>query len=120
MIKKFVIGMMVLFLAACGTSPVRDDSPANDLDALVLAVKQEAKPRYLPNGQIHCLESSVTNRARDRCANELEDTLFLSELDKRLVILKVENAVKHLKLARNPCTFWEKITYVERCRVTSP
>lgn len=104
---KLLLGLMLLFLTACGTSPVRDDSPANDLDALANSVKSDAEPRTLPNGKTYCVEDAGTNKKLKSCALNLEDGFFLSEGDKARILDNVLKAVERMKLARNPCRWWQ-------------
>lgn len=117
MIRMFVIALIALSLTACFGRSVKDDSPANDLDALVLAVQVDAKPRLLPNGKLYCAELSKTDGAQDDCLGDLEDALSMAEGDKASMLRTVQRGVSRLKLQRNPCGFWEKLFRQSRCFV---
>lgn len=111
--RILVIGALSLLVTACGMQPVRDDSPANDLQALSYAAKQTTKPRLLPNGKEYCVELSDTNGELQTCALDLEDALFLSNKDKQTLQKLIDKAVKRLSLARNPCGWWSR-TFTKR------
>lgn len=111
------IGILSLLVTACGTQPVRDDSPANDLQTLSYATKQNTKKRLLPNGKEYCVELSRTNGELQTCALDLEDALYLSNQDKAILQQLIDRAMKRLELARNPCSFFEKLFGNDRCKV---
>lgn len=106
--RILVIGVLSLLATACGTQPVRDDSPANDLQSLRVSAKQSTKKRLLPNGKEYCVELSLTNRELQTCALDLEDALFLANQDKALLQDLIDRATKRLELGRNPCGWWAR------------
>lgn len=115
--RLLVIGLLSLFLAACGTQPVRVASPASDLDVLEASVQAELKARKLSNGRIYCLELAATNDARDDCSLELEDTLYLSEGDKVSAMQVLHKGIQRVKLRLNPCGFWKSLFKRSECHV---
>lgn len=104
---KLLIVLIVPFLTACGVHTVRDDSPASDLDALVLGVKQELPKRTLPNGKLYCAELARTEDAQDECLGELEDHVYVREQDVNRAITFIQQAVERIRLSRNPCRWYQ-------------
>jgi hypothetical protein len=96
---------------------VRDESPASDLDALVSSVERDLKPRLLPNGREYCAELSRTDRDKDECTGDLEDVVFVSNRDKERAKQTLRTGVQRIKLARNPCSMWEKMFRADRCKI---
>lgn len=104
---RLLLVLIVLFLSACGTRTVRDDSPASDLDALVSSVSRDLQPRLLPNGKEYCAELATTERAQDECMGDLEDVVFVSNRDKERGLGTLRTGVERLKLARAPCRVFD-------------
>lgn len=104
---KLLLVVIALSLPACGTHSVRDDSPANDLDALVTSVGRDLKPRLLSNGKEYCAELARTERQKDDCTGELEDTVFQSNRDKERGMRTLRNGVERIRLSRSPCRWWQ-------------
>lgn len=118
--RALVLMALSLFLAACGTSPAKDDSPASDLDALVASVKENAPKRTLPNGKIYCVEDSKNNDERDDCALDLEDLVWLRERDLARVVRVVEQGIERLRRQRSPCGWWGRTFGLDRCDPSAP
>lgn len=116
-VLKLLIVLIALFLSACATSPAKDDSHASDLDALLSGARNNLKPRPLPNGKYYCIEDAVTEEAKDNCSLDLEDGKWQSEQDKARALDGIERGVERLRLARNPCSLWERLTRRDRCTV---
>lgn len=114
---KLLLVLTMLSLTACGMRSVRDDSPASDLDALVSSVERDLWIRRLPNGKEYCAELSRTRKELDECAGDLEDTLFLANRDKERAKNTLRTGIQRLKLARNPCSVWERMFRADRCQV---
>ncbi len=115
--RRLLFALIVLSLTACGRHSVRDDSPASDLDALVSSVERDLWIRRLPNGKEYCAELSRTRKELDECAGDLEDTLFLANRDKERARTTLRTGIERLKLARNPCSAWERVFRADRCQV---
>ena len=107
MTLKLLHVLIVLSLNACATTSVRDGSPASDLDALEASVTRNLRMTTLPNGKEYCAELARSEREQDECMGDLEDALFNSNRDKETARQLLENGIKRLKLARNPCRWWE-------------
>jgi len=99
--------LIVLFLSACATTSTRGDSPASDLDALEANVNRDLRMTLLPNGKQYCAELATTEREQDECMGDLEDALFNSNRDKQSARQTLGKGIKRLKLARDPCRWWE-------------
>ena len=113
---KLLPVLCVLCLTACGTRLVKDDSPASDLDVLGANVSKDGKRVILPNGKEYCFELSRNEDEQDDCTGDLEDALFnANERGERQVKI-VERFAARERLRRNPCSFWEKLRRVDRCR----
>lgn len=108
---KLLLVLIVLFLPACGQHSVRDDSPASDLDALVMSVREDLQVRTLSNGKEYCAELATTTEQQEACLGEVEDALYLSNRDKERAAGTLERGVERIKLARDPCRWYEV-----RCR----
>lgn len=104
---KLLIVLCVLCLPACGTHSVRDDSPESDLTALVTSVKRDLQRRVLPSGREYCAELAKTQDEQDDCTGDLEDALYLSNRDKDRAANTLTKGVERLKLARQPCGFFD-------------
>jgi len=115
--KLLVIGAMLLFLTACAGLPAKDDSPANDLQALMGSLTRDAEPRHYASGKDYCVEEAFTGKQMENCAVEGEDLKFLLEGDKQRMLKTAGNAVKRLELVRNPCNWMEKLFRVDRCTI---
>jgi hypothetical protein len=107
--QHWLIVLAALFLPACGTQPVRDDSPASDLAALKANAERHLAPRTLPNGKVYCVELAETERAQDDCALDLEDLAYLSEQDKARALVLIRQGVKRLELSRLPTCKWYQL-----------
>lgn len=116
---KLLFVLLVLFLTACGTHSVRDDSPASELDAMEANARRDLQPRLLPNGKEYCAEDAKTEKQQDNCLGDLEDVAFKSNEDKARAMSGIETAVKRMKLMRNPCGFWKGLFNRSKCNVTT-
>ena len=117
-----LLAILVLFLlAGCAHSNSAGlrgkESVATDLDALVSNAKRDLAPRTLPNGKLHCMELSKTEKNQDLCGGDLEDTLLDSETDKEIGLANVAKAVDRIKLSINPCGFFSRLFRRSACRV---
>ncbi len=117
-LRLLCVILALSLLPACAHS-VRDDSPASDLDALVSSVSRDLKPRLLPNGKEYCAELATTERAQDECLGDLEDGLYASNRDKERASTTLVNGVKRIKLARNPCRWWQLMCKREARKLSS-
>ena len=108
---KLLLVLCAMFLTACATPTVKDDAPASDLDALVSSVSRDLRVRLLPNGKEYCAEFAKTEKAQDECLGDAEDALYQSNRDKQRARQTLETGVKRIKLARDPCRWYEV-----RCR----
>lgn len=104
---KLPFVLILLFLTACASRSVRDDSPASDLDALVSSVSRDLQPRTLQNGKEYCAELARTQRQQDACTAELEDVVFVSNRDKERAMKTLGIGVERLRLARAPCKIFD-------------
>lgn len=114
--RLLLIVLLVPFLSACGTRTVKDDAPANDLDALVSNVRKDATPVKLPNGRDYCMELATTEDEQDACGGDLEDALFIANKRLASIVDTVTEFVGLDKLRRNPCSWWERVRGVDRCK----
>lgn len=117
MTPRLLLVLIVMFLTACGTRTMRDDSPASDLDALVNSVSRDLRPRLLPNGREYCAELALTQRAHDECTGDLEDALYSANRDKERADRTLRTGVARIKLSRNPCGRLAKFFRLSRCNV---
>lgn len=104
---RLLLVILALFLLPGCAHSVRDDSPASDLDALVSSVSRDLRVRLLPNGKEYCAEFAKTERAQDECLGDVEDALYQSNRDKLRARQTLETGVKRIKLARNPCRWYQ-------------
>ena len=104
---KLVLVLIALSLTACAGHTARDDSPDSDLVALETSVARDLRPRLLPSGKEYCAELATTEAQQDDCMGDLEDGLFASNRDKERAKSTLHKAIERLKLARNPCGFFE-------------
>lgn len=105
-LRLLFVMIALCLLLGCAHS-VKDDSPASDLDALVSSVKRDLRPRLLPNGREYCAETAKTERAQDECLGDLEDVVYASNRDKTRAATTLEKGVSRIKLARNPCSWYD-------------
>lgn len=105
--QKLLLVLIVLFLTACGTRTVRDDSPASDLDALEASVSGDLKKRTLPNGREFCAELARTEQAQDECLGDLEDALYASNRDKERALGRLQRGFEWIRWQMNPCRWWQ-------------
>lgn len=71
------------------------------------SVSRDLQPRLLPNGKTYCAELSVTEGDQDECLGNLEDLVYQSNADKARALTTLQTGVKRLKLARDPCKWYE-------------
>lgn len=114
---KPLLALIALSLTACPRHFVRDDSPASDLDALASSVSRDLRPRLLPNGLEYCAELARTEKVKDECTGDLEDALYMANRDKERAMHTLTTGIDRIKLARNPCSVWEKLRRVDRCKI---
>lgn len=114
---KLLTVLLCLCLTACVTPTVRDDSPANDLDALLSSAKRDLQPRLLPNGKEYCAEDAVLQQEQDACLGDLEDALFLANRSMTRATATLTAGAQRLKLVRNPCGPLERLFRSKRCKV---
>ena len=112
---KLQSGLWLLFLTACAAQPVKDDSPANDLDVLAANVRKTTTPTLLPNGKEYCFELSLTEDDQDDCTGDLEDALYNSNRKGERTRKTVTDFVAREKLRRNPCNWFERMLRYDRC-----
>ena len=105
--RKLLLVLIVLFLTACGTRTVRDDSPASDLDALEVSVSGDLKPRTLPNGKEFCAELARTEQAQDECLGDLEDVVYASNRDKERALGRLQRGFEWIRWRLNPCRWYQ-------------
>lgn len=116
MIRNLLPVLLLLSLTACGTTSVRDDSPASDLDALEANVRKDAAKVTLPNGKIYCGELARTTNEQEDCIGDLEDALFNVNNGRFPSILAtVQRFIRGERLRRNPCSWWQR-TVSDRAR----
>ena len=112
---KLLLALTVLSLTACGTRPVKDDSPASDTAALKASLSRQLAPRLLPNGRAYCLELAKTEGAQDDCAADLEDGFYLSEQDKARALKLADLGLQRIELSRlPPCRWYDVQCKLER------
>lgn len=104
---KLLLVLSAVLLTGCASPSVRDDSPASDLDALVASVRPDLVKTLLPNGKEYCAELATTERQQDDCLGDLEDGLFSANKDKDRALRTLLKGVARLKLARNPCRWYQ-------------
>lgn len=107
MTLKLLLALTVLFLTGCVSPTVRDDSPANDLDALEANVKRDLQTRVLSNGKEYCAELARTEQAQDECLGELEDGFYASNRDKERAADSLAKGIQRIRHSRNPCRWWQ-------------
>lgn len=115
---KLPIVLCALFLTACATHSVKDDSPANDLDVLLANVGKTTKPTLLPNGRMYCAELARTEDEQDACMGDLEDALHDANTRAVKTFQTVVNFAAREKLRRSPCGALRKLFTPARCRYT--
>lgn len=79
-------------------------------------VKRETQPVMLPNGKDYCMELATSEDAQDECGGDLEDALYAAHRKLRSVYDMAVSFTDRLRLQRNPCSRWEKITRRDRCK----
>lgn len=104
---KLLPVLCVLFLTACATRTVSDDSPASDLDVLVANVQRLTRPTLLPNGREYCAELADTADALDDCTGDLEDSLFNANARAEKTFNVVNNFADRERRRRNPCKWYQ-------------
>ena len=80
-------------------------------------VKKDLKPRLLPNGKEFCAEDAITEEQKDACTGDLEDIAFAGNRDKERAKDTLRKGIARLKLARNPCSWFERVLRKDRCTV---
>ena len=113
----YIVALLTLLISGCGMHSVKDDSPANDLDALVMSVRINAKPVLLPNGKEYCAEEAITESEQDDCLGDLEDGLYNANKKLRRSLDIVEKGVERIKLSRNPCGIFKRLFNPRDCSV---
>lgn len=113
---KLLIVLTAVCLTACAPRIVRDDSPASDLDAYKANVVRQGTMTLLPNGKTYCAEDAATEDAQDACMGNLEDALYRSDQKVARLVDLAYKFVERLRLARNPCSWWERVRGVDRCK----
>ena len=113
---KLLPVLCVLFLTACGTRTVKDDSPASDLDVLVANVAKTTRPTLLPNGKEFCAELARNEDEQDDCMGDLEDALYNSNRNGERTKQTVDNFAARERLRRNPCNWFQRL-FLSRCTV---
>lgn len=113
--RKLLHVLIVLFLAACGTTLPRGDLPVSDLDAHKANVQREAQRQRLSNGKEYCGELAATEEAQEDCIGDLEDALFTANNQLDAVLKLTNNFVHRMKLLRNPCGFWQRTFNRQQC-----
>lgn len=105
--RLFALGLMLLFLPACGSLHVRADAPATDLQVLKLGVEAMTQPRN-PQGPVARAEDAETTGQAWGLLLELEDVDYLHEQDKQNVRAFVNKAVDAIAASRvGPCRWWQ-------------
>lgn len=112
MIQKLLVVTLGLCLASCSSLRKREELLASDLAAIQAIVNEELRPRLLSNGLEYCLETALTEGARDECSLELEDALWLSNKDKARTLRFINKAIERIHVDSKNCQKWR------RCVVT--
>ncbi len=112
MTRKLLIVMASLSLLACSSLQRREELLASDLAALQATVAEELRPRLLSNGLEYCLELADTEGARDQCALDLEESLWLSNQDKIRTKRFIDKVIERIHNDSKKCKIWS------RCVVT--
>jgi len=116
LILMLLIGLMALFLSGCGTSPVRVEQRATDLELLKLGVHQLTQPRVVP-GPIQHPDQAETTEQVWNLSLDLDDVHWLGEGDKVRVRDFVDQAVKLIAESRMaPCKLWQFKCKSERAK----
>jgi hypothetical protein len=79
-------------------------------------VRKDGKRVILPNGKEYCFELSHIEDEQDDCTGDSEDALFNANERGERQVTTVERFVAREKLRRNPCSAWERLFRVDRCR----
>lgn len=79
-------------------------------------VKRATQPVTLPNGKTYCMEDAATEDAQDDCGGDLEGVAFAANKRLYQIYIDAVKFVDRLRLLRNPCSRWEKITRRARCK----
>ena len=118
MIRKLLPVLLPLFLTACATTSVRDDSHASDLDALEANVRKDAATVTLPNGKTYCGELARSTSEQEDCIGDLEDALFNVNAGRfPSIITTVQRFIRGERLRRNPCSWWQRtVSNRARCK----
>lgn len=108
--------LILLFLSACGTSPVKDDLPASpELDVLVLGVETMAKKRE-PAGDVKRAEDAQNVGDVWGLAMDLEEVDWLHEEDKLNIVEFVTKAVERIKESYRECSQLDRFLNRRECR----
>lgn len=113
---KLLCVIPLLFLQVGCARFVKDASPASDLDVLIANVTKDGKPVLLPNAKEYCAELARTEQQQDECMGDLEDALYNANRRGERQIETVRKFVARERLRRNPCSVWERMFRVDRCR----
>lgn len=106
-IPTWITGCGLIFLASCASLPANDARPANDLELLRLGVEQLTRERQ-PQGAVTRAEDATNGGELFGLAIALEDTVWLSNDDKRRTRAFVDRATRRIELSRLPsCSWWQ-------------
>ncbi len=111
LIRMLLLGVLVSFLSACASSPVRVESRATDLEVMYLGVKAMAKPRQ-PAGDLQHVDEAKTNGELMDIALDLQDVKNLSNADKQSIAEFVRKSLLIITSSRQDDCGW----FGFRCR----
>jgi hypothetical protein len=115
-----LVGLLSLFLSACGTSPVRVEQHATDLEVVKLAVHSMTQPREI-SGDIKRAEDAENNEQLMKLTLDLEDVKFLYEKDLQRVDVFVTKALSIIAQGRlKPCPWYSFKCRREQTAVLAP
>lgn len=116
-----LIGALSLFLSACGTSPVRADAPATDLEVMRLGVEALTQPRE-PAGEVQRSEDAATAGQAWDLLLDLEDLDYLHEQDKHRLRVFVNKSLDAIAASRaEPCRWWQRACHARNAgRLAGP
>lgn len=104
-ILLLVLGLTVLCLSACATSPERVGSRGTDLEVMRLGVRALAQPRE-PQGAVTKPEDAATTEQAWNLLLELDDIKYLSNGDKARIATFVDQAVTAIQKSRQLACRW--------------
>lgn len=110
LIRLFVMLSTLLFLTACASSPARDARSESDLNVVKLAVEKMAVKRTpTPVDGSSRMEDQETFGNAYLLGLNLEDSLWLSEQDKKSIVEFVQEAMEEIAKTRRPPCKWYNI-----------